>query len=158
MSKGIRGSEQVHAAAASVPSCVNWSVEEVADWVQSLGFPQYRVRHLSLCIYIVQRSRDYHGHTLTVESCTLYILWTSIVSRVRILHIYYPLFFQECFIVNVVSGRKLVWVTASTLSSMGIADWKHIQVHNIHEQSTHTLASFQPTEDLGTRLCSHPQP
>lgn len=25
-------------------------------------------------------------------------------------------------------GRKLIWVTASTLPSMGITDWKHIQV------------------------------
>ena len=29
---------------AAVPQCMNWSVEEVSDWVQSLGFPQYRVR------------------------------------------------------------------------------------------------------------------
>ena len=30
--------------------------------------------------------------------------------------------------VNVVSGRRLIWVTASTLSRMGITDWKHVQV------------------------------
>ena len=37
----------------SVPPCVNWSVEEVADWVQSLGFPQYRVSHTSVRVVML---------------------------------------------------------------------------------------------------------
>ncbi len=28
----------------AVPQCLEWTVEEVADWVESLGFRQYRVR------------------------------------------------------------------------------------------------------------------
>lgn len=43
MSKRNQDSQQTDAAAV-VPTCMNWSVEEVADWVESLGFPQYRVR------------------------------------------------------------------------------------------------------------------
>ena len=26
-----------------VPSCLTWSYEEVADWIEELGFPYYRV-------------------------------------------------------------------------------------------------------------------
>ncbi len=26
-----------------VPKCVRWTAEEVADWIQSLGYPQYKV-------------------------------------------------------------------------------------------------------------------
>lgn len=39
-----RNRESQADAAAVVPTYINWSVEEVADWVESLGFPQYRVR------------------------------------------------------------------------------------------------------------------
>ena len=31
--------------AAVVPACLDWSVEEVGDWIESIGFPQYRVSH-----------------------------------------------------------------------------------------------------------------
>lgn len=26
------------------PTCLGWKIEDVADWVEFLGFPQYRVR------------------------------------------------------------------------------------------------------------------
>ena len=29
---------------SAVPQCLQWTVEEVADWVESLGFKDYRVR------------------------------------------------------------------------------------------------------------------
>ena len=29
--------------AAVVPACLDWSVEKVGDWIESIGFPQYRV-------------------------------------------------------------------------------------------------------------------
>ena len=30
------------------PSCLSWSIEDVADWVEFLGFKQYRVRKKSV--------------------------------------------------------------------------------------------------------------
>lgn len=29
------------------PSCLNWKIDDVADWVEFLGFEQYRVRQKS---------------------------------------------------------------------------------------------------------------
>ena len=43
---------------------------------------------------------------------------------------------QDCIITNAVCGRKLIWVSASTLPSMGITDWKHIQVIMKHYTGT----------------------
>lgn len=57
------------------PACIDWSVEEVADWIERLGYKEYR----------------------------------------------------DCFITNAVCGRKMIWVSASTLPSIGVTDWKHIQ-------------------------------
>lgn len=38
------GDGEIKVAARSlVPQCIQWSVEQVADWVEGLGFPQYRV-------------------------------------------------------------------------------------------------------------------
>ncbi len=30
-------------ASASEPQCINWSVEKVAEWIESLGFKEYKV-------------------------------------------------------------------------------------------------------------------
>ena len=27
----------------AVPRCINWTVEEVADWIENIGFKEYRV-------------------------------------------------------------------------------------------------------------------
>lgn len=27
-----------------LPDCLNWNCDEVADWIEQLGFPYYRVR------------------------------------------------------------------------------------------------------------------
>lgn len=27
-----------------VPPCLYWNVEQVADWIEDIGFPDYRVR------------------------------------------------------------------------------------------------------------------
>jgi len=35
--EGITGS-------SPVPACLSWTLEDVADWVESIGFPLYRVR------------------------------------------------------------------------------------------------------------------
>ena len=38
---------------------------------------------------------------------------------------------------NVVSGRRLVWVTSSTLPRMGITDWNHVQVLHLQPLYNH---------------------
>ena len=54
-SRRTSGSSQLQAhAEAVVPQCMNWSVEEVADWMESLGFPQYRVRQSLLSMAILR--------------------------------------------------------------------------------------------------------
>ncbi|XP_068750521.1 sterile alpha motif domain-containing protein 15-like [Montipora capricornis] len=58
------------------PSCLNWSTEDVADWVEFLGFKQYRA----------------------------------------------------CFRDNLINGRKLINVDASSLPNMGVNDFAHIKV------------------------------
>lgn len=58
------------------PSCLSWKVEDVADWVEFLGFPQYRA----------------------------------------------------CFKENLINGRKLINVDASSLPRMGVTDFEHIKV------------------------------
>ena len=54
------------------PTCLSWKIEDVADWLEFLGFPQYRVRqklHLSAervlaktCLPLF--SRIYHSSRL----------------------------------------------------------------------------------------------
>ena len=34
----------------AVPACLDWSVEEVGDWIETIGFPQYRVGHRDLSL------------------------------------------------------------------------------------------------------------
>ncbi|XP_029194333.2 sterile alpha motif domain-containing protein 15-like isoform X1 [Acropora muricata] len=58
------------------PTCLSWSIEDVADWVEFLGFKQYRA----------------------------------------------------CFKDNLVNGRKLINVDASSLPRMGVNDFDHIKV------------------------------
>ena len=42
------------------PSCLSWSIEDVADWVEFLGFKQYRVRRKSLYVAYQMSSRMTH--------------------------------------------------------------------------------------------------
>lgn len=58
------------------PSCLSWKIDDVADWVEFLGFKQYRA----------------------------------------------------CFKDNLINGRKLITVDASSLPRMGITDFEHIKV------------------------------
>jgi hypothetical protein len=64
------------AAAATIPVSVAWDYDQVADWIASLGFEQYK----------------------------------------------------ECFRSNMINGRKLIRVDASTLPSMGITDYHHVRI------------------------------
>ena len=36
--------------------------------------------------------------------------------------------YEECFVKNCISGRKLIWIDASHLQKIGVQDFKHIQV------------------------------
>ncbi len=36
----------------SEPECINWSVEEVAEWIESLGFEEYKVVIGLLCYFL----------------------------------------------------------------------------------------------------------
>lgn len=38
-----RNGKEMLAAKAVTPPYMDWNMEEVADWIQSLGFPQYKV-------------------------------------------------------------------------------------------------------------------
>lgn len=58
------------------PSCLSWTIEDVADWVEFLGFNQYRA----------------------------------------------------CFKDNLINGRKLINVDASSLPRMGVNDFEHIKI------------------------------
>lgn len=57
-----------------VPEYLYWSCEEVADFMESINYPQYR----------------------------------------------------ECILSNQINGRRLIWMDASHLPSIGINDFKHI--------------------------------
>lgn len=35
-----------------VPPCLYWSVDQVADWIEELGFPYYRVNLLSTSTHL----------------------------------------------------------------------------------------------------------
>ncbi len=37
------GEDSSASASASEPQCINWSVEKVAEWIESLGFKEYKV-------------------------------------------------------------------------------------------------------------------
>lgn len=39
---GLEGVEE-DGSVITVPECASWTVEEVADWVERVGFKQYRV-------------------------------------------------------------------------------------------------------------------
>jgi hypothetical protein len=89
------------AAAATIPVSVAWDYDQVADWIASLGFEQYKVNS-SECM--PQQLESLEGY-LTV--CC---------------HV------QECFRSNMINGRKLIRVDASTLPSMGITDYHHVRI------------------------------
>lgn len=36
--------EEEQSASPHLPVCLNWTKEEVSEWIASLGFPQYKVR------------------------------------------------------------------------------------------------------------------
>ena len=33
-----------------IPACLEWTVEDVAEWIEYLGFPQYKVRFSRVCL------------------------------------------------------------------------------------------------------------
>ena len=45
-------SSSQHSERLIVPQCLQWTVEEVADWIEALGFQQYRVRVSGMDIII----------------------------------------------------------------------------------------------------------
>ncbi|EDO37353.1 predicted protein, partial [Nematostella vectensis] len=61
--------------ADGTPSCIKWTIEDVAEWIEYLGFKQYR----------------------------------------------------RPFSDNLVNGRRLIQVDASTLPRMGVTDFEHIK-------------------------------
>lgn len=41
------------------PTCLSWSIEDVADWVEFLGFEQYRVRSVASPFGVLDPVRSY---------------------------------------------------------------------------------------------------
>ncbi|XP_074643253.1 sterile alpha motif domain-containing protein 15-like [Tubulanus polymorphus] len=88
-----------------VPSCLYWSENDVADWIEQLGFPCYR----------------------------------------------------NCFLTNMVNGRKLIKVDASALPRLGITDFDHIkliaksirEMLNIEDPDWSRSISRAPRNELG---------
>ena len=33
-----------------VPACLEWTVQEVADWIEKLGYKEYKVNHNRFCV------------------------------------------------------------------------------------------------------------
>ncbi|XP_062516375.1 sterile alpha motif domain-containing protein 15-like [Corticium candelabrum] len=62
--------------ADGVPQCVWWNLDQVSEWIEALGFPQYK----------------------------------------------------ETLRINLINGRKLICVNASTLPMIGVTDFNHIQI------------------------------
>ncbi|XP_064625793.1 sterile alpha motif domain-containing protein 15-like [Lineus longissimus] len=91
-----------------VPECLHWSCEDVANWVEELGFPYYR----------------------------------------------------DCFLTNLVNGRKLIQVDASALPRLGITDFEHIKVISkgirdllyIEEPDWSRRIGLPPRENIGMYL------
>ena len=40
------------------PSCLSWKIDDVADWVEFLGFKQYRVRQKSSYLFFETSCHD----------------------------------------------------------------------------------------------------
>ncbi len=40
-----------------VPRCIEWSKEEVAEWIGSLGYEEYKASKLKVSLALIQASR-----------------------------------------------------------------------------------------------------
>ena len=50
-----------------------------------------------------------------------------------------------------INGRKLIWITSSTLPNVGITDWKHIQVIEM----VHNMSVLIGYNKQGSQATSH---
>ena len=55
------------------PSCLSWKIDDVADWVEFLGFKQYRVRRKSVTFVELTRVRDVFGACANRRFCTFHV-------------------------------------------------------------------------------------
>lgn len=109
------------------PTCLGWKIEDVADWVEFLGFPQYRVRQK------LQSS----AQNVSVNHIRN---WSCFIDC--------P---QACFRENLINGRKLITVDASSLPRMGVTDFEHIKVcvQSISKRKSFFFSSI----NLACRTC-----
>ncbi|XP_013418295.1 sterile alpha motif domain-containing protein 15-like [Lingula anatina] len=91
-----------------IPSCQQWTCEQVGKWIEELGFPQYK----------------------------------------------------DCFVSNLIDGKKLILISASALPKIGITDFEHIkfisgsirQLLTIEHPNWSRSISLPPRETLGMYL------
>ena len=63
------------------PACTDWSVENVADWIESLGYKEYRVNTNLKCTGPVSPSVGRHDkHDLYTSWA---VIWTSLVMAIN---------------------------------------------------------------------------
>ncbi|KAJ6661237.1 hypothetical protein lerEdw1_015374 [Lerista edwardsae] len=94
------------------PPHLAWTPEDVADWIERMGFPQYKVGNWLAKVQI------------PISSLLNGIL-NSFILLMEYLHAWED--DQECFTENFISGRKLIFVTCSNLPQMGITDFEHMK-------------------------------
>ena len=104
--------------------CADWTVEQVADWVAGLGFPEYRVSRSCCCLSLsiavdleslgasaLDRGHMHDHHRMCTVTTKLFLTKS-----------------QEAFTANFINGAKLKHVNASSLPNMGITNFEHIKV------------------------------
>ncbi len=89
-----------------IPACLQWSPEDVAEWIEYLGFSQYKVNFVFACVW---------GQAVKASTWVQKFNW-------------FIVFKQRCFTDNLINGRKLITVHASSLPRVGITDFEHIKV------------------------------
>lgn len=95
---------------------LQWSCDDVANWIESLGYPYYRV-----CCHAPPDATE---------------IWPACQNLKYIWDFFFPLWLksqflslsQACFTENLVNGRKLIYVNCVYLPRLGITNFKDMQV------------------------------
>ena len=93
-----------------IPVCLEWTPEDVAEWIEHLGFPQYKVGFACVVVHVLL-AKGFKRSILIDHTCGLCF------------------FKQRCFSDNLINGRKLITIHGSSLPRVGITDFEHIKVH-----------------------------
>lgn len=117
---------------------LQWSCEDVAGWIESLGFPQYKVGKHSAC----------STEILTLSKCLSASEMTFHFSKLWPCYLFLS---QACFTDNQITGRKLIYVNCVYLPRLGITDFTDMQV----SKNTFVLACSKYSSYCGQLFAYH---